>query len=158
MANICFNSIEIFGESKAIKKIKSKYKDEILEDDIYSDGETELKFRYESRWAPPIDWIQELSNFGVIVECIYDECGANMCGKFAYKNGDKVFEIDFTYLEGMYNFVEWCNFLEDEVMWRLDNYEDVEEFIEDFPFVTDDEREELISIFNEANEYEKANF
>jgi hypothetical protein len=158
MANICFNSIEIFGESKAIKKIKSKYKDEILEDDIYSDGETELKFRYESRWAPPIDLIQELSNFGVIVECIYDECGANMCGKFAYKNGEKVFEIDFTYLEGMYNFVEWCNFLEDEVMWRLDNYEDVDEFMEDFPFVTDDEREELISIFNEANEYEKANF
>jgi hypothetical protein len=150
MANICFNYITIFGNAETIKEIKAKYFEDIYNDNINDETETELIFSHESRWSPPEEWVQEMSCYGVTVECEYDECGADMAGKFSYANGMKIFEIEFRYLEGMYHRLDWHEFIECEVFNRIEDNEELEEFLSDFEFVTDEEREELITIFNEG--------
>jgi hypothetical protein len=47
--------------------------------------------------------------------------------------------------------MEWTDFIECEVLYKIEDNEDVESFLEDFPFVSDEQREELITIFNEGN-------
>jgi len=45
--------------------------------------------------------------------------------------------------------LDWSDFVECEVMWRLENDETLDEFIEKFDFCTDDEIAELKDIYQE---------
>jgi hypothetical protein len=150
MANMCFNYITIFGDTDAIKQIKSKYFEDIYDEVICEETENELTFSHESKWSPPEKWVQEMSCYGVTIECEYDESGSDICGKFGYINGNLEFNLEFTYLEGKYNLTDWTDFVECEVLHRIEDNEDVESFLEDFDFVSDEHREELITIFNEG--------
>lgn len=146
MANICLNFIEAFGESEAISSLK-KY---LIEENF--DLETEgCRFTMETRWSPDVEWVQEMSEkFKVLLECEYEECSSDIGGKFAYDKGKLVFDIEMSYLEHKYHTLDWNEFLECEVAWRLDNDETIEEFIANFtPFCSDEEIEELNEIFFE---------
>ena len=158
MANVCWNRIVFFGEAEQITKIKNDSENEslhegldILEDFSLIDFEGSLIIDCGTKWSPPVKWVEQKSlQYGVAIECEYDEEGSDICGKFGYDNGKLVFDLEFTYLEGMYNFTDWTDFVECEVLYRIEDNEDVESFLENFPFVNDEEREELITIFNEG--------
>jgi hypothetical protein len=151
MANVCYNWIEIVGETKAINKLRKRL---VAENEADIREVTEpglLVLSIESRWVAPVEWLQEISReYGVLVECESEECGCDYYFKCGYKNGKKVFEIDMNYLEGKYHALDWNDFIECEVMWRIDNDESIDEFIEQFEnFCTDDEIAELKDIFVE---------
>jgi hypothetical protein len=151
MANTCYNWIEIVGETKAIEKLRKRL---VAENEADIREVTEpglLVLSMESRWVAPVEWLQEISReYSVNVECESEECGCDYYFKCGYKNGEKVFEIDMNYLEGKYHSLDWNDFIEREVMWRIDEDEDFDEFIEQFvDFCSDDEIAELKDIFAE---------
>lgn len=153
MANVCFNWIQAFGDAKAIEK----FNNELVEDiSMYSfelnrnDG-TEVTYSSETRWAPPVEWVENNSReFGLLIECEYGECGADIAGKFSYKNGEKIMDLEFTYLEGRYNLMDWYEFIECEVFSRMEDAEDLEEFIEAFDFCTEEQIKELTELYHET--------
>jgi hypothetical protein len=153
MANVCFNYIEAFGDAKAIEKFNNEM---LIDDQMYSletidCEEGKIRISSETRWSPPEEWvINNSKEFGLLIECEYGECGANISGKFGFDKGEKVFDLEFTYLEGRYNLLDWYEFVEFEVLHRIEDNEDLETFLEDFDFVSLQEREELITIFNEG--------
>jgi|688.fasta_scaffold788688_2 hypothetical protein len=155
MANVCYNWIQAFGDAKVIEKIE---KELMMDEDMYSlehihTNGGEITFSCESRWAPPADWLEENSKeFGVIFECEYSEGGSDIAGKLSYKNGEKIMDIDFPYLEGKYNFMDWFEFIEMDVIHRLDEDETFEDFIGQFYFCTEDEIKELTELYHENAE------
>lgn len=155
MANVCYNWIQAFGNAKAIDKIE---KGLLMEEDMYSlehihTNGGEITFSCESRWSPPEDWIRDNSKkFRVLIECEYSEGGSNIAGKFSYKNGEKIMDLEFEYLEGRYNLMDWYEFLECEVWYRMDDAESLEEFLEDFHFCNEDEIKELTEMYNKNAE------
>lgn len=150
MANVCYNWIEVLGSEASIKKLKKQLVADNMADIRDTENPNELVFSIESRWVAPVEWIEEISRkYNVLVECESEECGCDYWSKIGYKNGKKVFEIDLTYLEGKYRSLDWNDFVECEVMWRLDNDETLDEFIEQFDFCTDDEIAELKDIYQE---------
>jgi hypothetical protein len=168
MANICFNFIQAFGDAEAIKKFKNDLSNEKFEEELfvmswyfggvnYIGKETEptgLEFTSESRWSPPREWIEQASkDYGVLIECEYEECGDDIAGKFAYDKGKLVMDLNFTYLEGKYYFMDWDEFVDFEVTSLLEDEKPFDEFIALFDFVSDEHLIELEELFFEhANE------
>ena len=151
MANVCYNWIEIVGDASSISKLRERLVAENEADIREVDEPTLLVLSIESRWVAPVEWLQEISReYNVLVECESEECGCDYYFKCGYKNGEKVFEIDMNYLEGKYHSLDWNDFIECEVMSRIDEDESIDEFIEQFEnFCTDDEIAELKEIFVE---------
>jgi hypothetical protein len=153
MANVCYNWIQAFGDAKVMDKIE---KELMMEDDMYSlehirTNGGEITFSCESRWAPPVDWIRDKSKeFGVLIECEYSEGGSNIAGKIGFKDGEKILDLEFAYLEGRYFLMDWYEFMECEVIWRLDGAESLEEFLEEFPFCNEEEIKELTELYHET--------
>ena len=150
MANTCFNFISIIGEQSIINKVVEKYKFELYDIQWSEDGC--LQFAYESRWSPPVEWVKEISGFGLglTIECQYEEIGSDIWGKFGFRDGELIFALELPYLEGQYSSMSWNDFIESEVISRIEDNENVESFLEDFPFVNEEQKEELITIFNEG--------
>jgi hypothetical protein len=144
MANLCLNRIEFFGSAQAIAKIKNDMTSPSFGEGegFYSmsyvtSSEDELRIDIESRWSPPVSWLESLSKqYGVLVECEYEEIGSDIWGKFGFKKGESVFNIELPYLEGKYNSMDWNDFLECEVLWRLEDPEAFDDFMEQFDFVS----------------------
>lgn len=157
MANVCLNYVEAFGELDAIKNLKDYLTEhKFNEVDVVSIGDIGgLEFTLETRWSPEKDWIKDTSkNFNVLLECQYEECSSDIGGKFAYDKGELVYDIEMSYLESKYHSLDWSDFIECEVVWRLDDAEPFDEFIAPFKeFCSDGEIEELEELFFEyANE------
>lgn len=153
MANICLNYIRAFGDAEAISKLEkhlvSTREVEIVGIDEPIEGE--MTFTIESRWSPPVEWIQELSEMysGVLLECEYEEGGADIWGKFGFREGELLFTMELPYLEGKHKSMIWNEFLECEVLHRMDEEISLEEFLEDFQFCSEDEINELKEIYHE---------
>lgn len=158
MANVCWNRIVFFGEADQITKIKNDYENGSLYEGIYVeqdfsliDYDDSLVIYCGTKWSPPVEWVETMSiQYGVTIYCEYEEIGSDICGKFGYNDGELEYELELPYLEGKYNLLEWGDFVECEVFNRIEDNEDVESFLEDFHFVSDEHREELITIFNEG--------
>jgi hypothetical protein len=157
MANTCVNFIQIFGSEKSIQIISNHLSTDKFDDhisvvgrsDIYDDG-TSLDISAESRWSPPKELLQSLSSdYNLLIECEYEECGADIAGKFAYDKGKLVMNIEFSYLEGKYHFMDWNEFVECEVMFHLEDLDPFDEFMARFDFVSDEHRLELEELFFE---------
>jgi hypothetical protein len=155
MANVCINWIQAFGDAKAIKKFNKELQ---MDEDMYSldlirNEGTEITFSAESRWAPPVDWIRDnSSDFKLLIECEYSEPGSDIAGKFSYKNGEKIMDLEFRYLEGRYQLMDWYEFIECEVQYRIQDAETLDEFLEDFDFCTEKEIKELTELYHEIAE------
>lgn len=151
MANTCYNWIEAYGDEASIKKLKDQLMTDNEADIQENGGVYTLSFSIESRWVAPVEWLEEISRkYNVLIECESDECGCDYWSKIGYKNGKKVFELELTYLEGKYRSLDWNEFIECEVMWRLDNDETLDEFIEQFDFCNDEQIAELKEIYLET--------
>lgn len=159
MANICFNRIVFFGEADQIARIKNDYENGSLYEGIYVeqdfsliDYDDSLVIYCGTKWSPPLEWVEQISFlYNMTIYCEYEESGSDICGKFGYSNGNLEYELEMSYLEGKYNLMEWSEFIQSEVLYKIEDNEDVELFLEDFHFVSDEHREELITIFNEVN-------
>lgn len=151
MANTCYNWIEIVGETKAIDKLRKRL---VAENEADIKEATEpglLVLSMESRWVAPVEWLQEISReYGVNVECESEESGNDYWNKMGFRNGEKIFDIELGYLEGKYNSLDWNDFIECEVISRIDEDEDFDDFIEQFlDFCSDEQIAELKDIFAE---------
>lgn len=146
MANVCFNWVQIFGNADALEKVKQN-----IDEDWYLNSETEgemLTYSVESRWSPPEDELKILSlTCGVLIECEYDECGCDLWGKFAYNKGELTFNLELPYLEGKYSSLKWYEFIEMEVLHRLEDEETLEDFLEQFYFCNETELSELKEMY-----------
>lgn len=157
MANNCFNYIQVFGSENGMKMfysnlIKDRYEDDFSVVGIsdFSKDPTSLEFSAESRWSPPKEILQAISSdYGLVVECEYDEWGSDIAGKFGFDKGELVFNLEFGYLEGKYHFMDWNEFLECEAIPRLDDCESFNEFMDMFDFVDAKEHAELVEIYRE---------
>ena len=158
MANTCFNYIQAFGDAEAIEKLNFDLADDKYEEDFYVDlgglknEADKITFTTETRWAPPREWVKKASEeYGLLIECEYEECGSDIAGKFVYAKGLLSTSLDFTYLEGKYHFLDWYEFIECEVLNRLEEEISLEEFLEDYTFCNEDEIKELKEIYNGTN-------
>jgi hypothetical protein len=157
MANNCFNYIQAFGSERGMgmfygNLIKGTYEDDFILFGLgdFSKDPTSLDFSAESRWSPPKEKLQSLSkDYNLVIECEYDELGSDIAGKFGFDKGELVFNLEFTYLEGKYHFMEWSDFLECDAIPRLDDCESFNEFMDMFDFVNADQHAELVEIYKE---------
>lgn len=155
MANICINYVQAFGHSEALDKL-NKHLISTNEVEIVGISEPSgesIDFTIESKWSPPAEWICELSEkfSGVLLECEYEECGSDIWGKFGFRDGVLLFTMELPYLEGKHKSMVWNEFIECEVLHRLDEEISLEEFLEDFPFCNEEEINELKEIYNGIN-------
>lgn len=152
MANICLNYASVYGNPSVLQEFYT----EVCENwwvchYVVADNVTDYQF--ESRWSPPKEYIQKISSkFGVLIECEYEECSSDIGGKFAYDKGELVFDVEMSYLEYKYHSLDWNEFIECEVMWRLEDADPFDDFIEPFKeFCSDSEIEELEELFFELS-------
>lgn len=152
MANVCYNWIEVSGDEASISKLKERLIADNETDIRKTENPNELVFSIESKWVAPVEWLQEISQkYGVLVECESEECGCDYWNKIAFKDGEKVFDIELGYLEGKYRSMDWYDFVECEVMWRLEDPEPFDDFIKQFDFCNDEEIAELEELFFEQS-------
>lgn len=103
-------------------------------------------------WSPPIEFCVNLAKkYGVEVDMYYYEAGMDFCGK-AYINSDGTYsEEDYGYMEGLYHFEE--DYFWMEIGWyvenAIENGQSVEEFLEDYKYLSEEDKQELIKIFKE---------
>lgn len=153
MANICLNYVQAFAHSQALDKLR----DHLIQEkdvnivDLSDPIDGELTFTVESRWSPPAEWVCELTEkfSGVLIECEYEECGSDIWGKFGFRDGVLLFTMELPYLEGKHKSMVWNEFIECEVLHRLDSADSLDDFIEDFPFCNEEEINELKEIYYE---------
>lgn len=151
MANICLNWVNVVGDSAKLQEVKRLIEPEVMSMYINHEEEGQMTLSLESKWSPPEEELKQISkDLGVLIECEYEECGNDIWGKFAYNGGDLVFDLSLPYLKGKYSSMEWNDFVECEVLHRVHEAEDLEDFLLDFDeIVSDEELEELVQIYNE---------
>jgi hypothetical protein len=110
----------------------------------------------ETAWAPPISFCKSLAvKYGVEVIITYEESGCDFCGRTTIDSEGNLSEEDYSYIQGKYVF-------DNESFWSelesyIDNYLDYEtptyeDFIEDYDFVSDKDKEEIKLMYEEAVE------
>jgi hypothetical protein len=150
MANVCYNWIEVSGDEASIKKLRKQLVADNEADIRDIDDPKQLVFSIESRWVAPLEWLEEISQeYKVLVECESEESGCDYWCKVAYKDGENVFGVQLNYLEGKYRSLDWNEFIECEVMWRLEDSDPFDEFIKQFDFCNEEEIAELEELFFE---------
>lgn len=116
----------------------------------------EITISMESRWSPPDDFIKTFSKMYKVNCTIEYEESTSFCGKTTCTwDGDHLDIVveDYDYLEGVYILRD--NFW-DEVEFYLEyiGEEDqtLDEFLNQFPFVSDVDKEELTILYNQEKE------
>jgi hypothetical protein len=103
-------------------------------------------------WSPPIEFgVNIAQKYGVEVEMYYYESGMDFCGK-AYINSDGTYtEEDYKYMEGLYHFEE--DYFWVEIQWyveyAIEEGQSIEEFLQEYEYVSEEDKKELIKIYNE---------
>jgi hypothetical protein len=108
----------------------------------------------ETAWAPPISFCKSLAvKYGVEVIITYEESGCDFCGRTTIDSEGNLSEEDYSYIQGKYVF-------DNESFWSelesyIDNYLDYEtptyeDFIEDYDFVSDKDKETIKTMYDEA--------
>ena len=117
--------------------------------------EDEISFCCETAWSPPIPFMENLCKMYKVNGYIYySEGGLNFTGETTFKWEDgtlDIFERDYEYTEGMYYLSKeefWS-----EVDYRIDYISDedqsLEDFLEQFTFVSEEDKKELTRLYNE---------
>ncbi len=155
MANLCVNYLDIYGDASDLNKIKDEYLNEgtvgyEYKDLIHNEDPNHLTLSFGTKWAPPLGWMLYLSSqYDVMISCESDEGGCDFWGKYIYKGGKNIYKFELPYLHGKYHSLDWHEFIECEVMWRLEDPEPFDEFMDKFKFCSKDERAELEELFFE---------
>lgn len=104
-------------------------------------------------WSPPIEFGVNLAKkYGVEVELYYYEAGMDFCGKI-YINSDGTYtEEDYKYMEGLYNFEADYFWVEIEyyIEYAKEDGQSVEEFLEEYSYISEEDKQELTKMYNES--------
>ena len=107
----------------------------------------------ETAWSPPINFGVVLHEmYGVNVELFYTESGCDFCGKTII-NENGVFEDDYGYNEGNYHFDNdyfWEGIINSQIEYGIEEEKDVDGFLNDFPYLTTEDKEELRKLYLES--------
>jgi hypothetical protein len=116
----------------------------------------DISFSCETAWSPPIPFMENLCKmYQVNGHIYYSEGGIGFTGEttFTWQDGElDVFDQEFGFLEGMY-------FLSKEEFWSevesmsdniLDEEQTLEDFLDQFTFVSEEDKKELTTIYNET--------
>ena len=128
------------------------------EESSFNFEKDEISFSCETAWSPPIPFLQHLCEmYKVNATLFYSEGGVGFAGEstFTWVDGElEVYDDECGFLEGLYKFSNeefWS-----EVEYRsdciLDEEQSLEDFLEEFDFVTDEDKEKLTTIYNETIE------
>lgn len=127
-------------------------------EDMFTFTKDEINFSCETAWSPPIPFLQNLCEmYKVNAYLFYSEGGVGFAGEstFNWVDGElEAYDDECGFLEGMYKFSKeefWA-----EVEYRtdciIDEEQTLEDFLAEFPFVTDEDKVELTRLYNETIE------
>jgi len=116
----------------------------------------DINFSCETAWSPPIPFLHTLCKmYKVNAYLFYSEGGVGFAGEstFNWIDGElEAYDDECGYLEGLYKFSNeefWS-----EVDYRtdciLDEDQSLEDFLGEFEFVSDKDKEELTRLYNET--------
>jgi len=122
----------------------------------FSFTKDDINFNCETAWSPPIPFLHTLCKmYKVNAYLFYSEGGVGFAGEstFNWIDGElEAYDDECGYLEGMYKFSKeefWA-----EVEYRtdciIDEEQTLEDFLAEFPFVTDEDKVELTRLYNET--------
>ena len=128
------------------------------EEGAFTFTKDEISFFCETAWSPPIPFLQNLCEmYKVNANLFYSEGGVGFAGEttFTWNDGElDVYDDECGYLEGIYKYSreEFWSEVESRVDSILDEELSLEDFISEFDFVTDEDKEKLTTIYNETIE------
>jgi hypothetical protein len=126
------------------------------EEHMFNFDKDEITLSCETAWSPPIPFLQHLCEmYKVNAYLFYSEGGVGFAGETTFNWEDGVLDVydeECEYLEGLYKFSKdefWS-----EVEYRTDCIEDedqsLDDFLGEFPFVSDEDKKELTRLYNET--------
>lgn len=122
-------------------------------------GEEQITMSPLTAWSPPIQFASNLCRmYGVSVEMTYDECACDFYGRTTVDENGDYSEEDYSYNEGAYHFDDeyfWESVIQNDMEYAMEENKSVEEFVEDYPYVTPEDKEEIRKVYTEFLEENK---
>ena len=119
-------------------------------------GKEEISFFCETAWSPPIQFFENLCKmYKVNAYVFYSEGGIGFAGQtdFIWTDGElDINDQEYGYLEGLYILSEdefWSE-VDYQADCILDEDQSLEDFLGIFPFVSEEHKEKLTTIYNET--------
>ena len=119
-------------------------------------GKEEISFFCETAWSPPIQFLENLCKmYKVNAYVFYSEGGIGFAGQtdFIWTDGElDINDQEYGYLEGLYILSEdefWSE-VDYQADCILDEDQSLEDFLGIFPFVSEEHKEKLTTIYNET--------
>lgn len=125
-------------------------------EDMFNFSKDEISFSCETAWSPPIPFLQHLCEmYKVNANLFYSEGGVGFSGEstFNWVDGElEVYDDECGYLEGIYKYSreEFWSEVEYRTDCIIDEDQSLEDFLGEYDFVTDEEKEKLTTIYNET--------
>ena len=122
----------------------------------FSFTKDDINFNCETAWSPPIPFLHTLCKmYKVNAYLFYSEGGVGFAGEstFNWIDGElEAYDDECGYLEGLYKFSneEFWSEVEYRTDCIIDEEQTLEDFLSEFDFVTDEEKEKLTTIYNET--------
>lgn len=126
------------------------------EEHSFTFSKDEITLSCETAWSPPIPFLENLCKmYKVNAYLFYSEGGVGFAGEstFNWVNGElEVYDDECGYLEGIYKYSneEFWSEVEYRADSILDEDQSLEDFLGEFEFVSDKDKEELTRIYNET--------
>lgn len=124
----------------------------LMDDDIRDTLEKHDYFNCETAWSPCTEFVHKVcEQYGIEGRIEYSESGSDFAGIVEIDvNGDEVSREEMTYDEYQYKHLDTECFFEDFVFNVQEGWIESEEDVrKDYPFVTEEDMERLIVLFNE---------
>lgn len=126
---------------------------------IDTDSDDCITMSPQTAWSPPEGFCRLLAEqYGVNVTLEYSEPGCDFAGRLSIQDGEEDNE-QYEYLEGLY-FIDidlfWME-IQNNLEYEFDEEpRELEEWLKDFPFVSENHKSELIDLYNEVKkEYQE---
>lgn len=118
-----------------------------------------LVINCETAWSPPTEFVENLTKvYNVTCEMTYEEPGNDFAGKIVVSDGEIIQNDQYDYAEGVYhldNEYFWDGFMENQFdYWRDEEVTD-EEVKEYYSFLSEKEKEEVLTYYKEYEERHK---
>ena len=119
-------------------------------------GKEEISFSCETAWSPPIQFLENLCKmYKINAHIFYSEGGIGFAGQtdFIWTDGElDINDQEYGYLEGLYILSEdefWSE-VDYQADCILDEDQSLEDFLGIFPFISEEHKEKLTTIYNET--------
>jgi hypothetical protein len=129
---------------------------------VDTDSDDCITMSPQTAWSPPEGFCRLLAEqYGVNVNLEYSESGCNFAGKLSVGPDGDIENVTYGFLEGLYYIDEDYFWMEvrNNLEYEFDEDEPrtIEEWLEDFSFVSDNCKHELTDLYNEVKEEQQTN-